>query len=112
MSDNNDQKTKTSALSNVLRLAFGVDLLWAIVVATFNAILLSEAGNAFGGSTVGTIFGVALGWLISFVIAFIQGAIFMVVLGGFVAVFSILLSLPGKLRNKGQTQTPDNADKK
>lgn len=88
MSDSNNN-TSVSKVKSVLNWAIGLDAAFAFIVATLNAIFQTEAGS----SIVGTIFSVALNWVLSFGEAFLQGGIFFLVLGGFVAVSYFLLGL-------------------
>ncbi|MDP3506684.1 MAG: hypothetical protein Q8T09_01715 [Candidatus Melainabacteria bacterium] len=75
------------SVRQVLTIAVILDVLWATLVATFSASvfqILGVAGGA-GGTTLGV--GTVIGWLLAFIVALLQGAIFMVVF----AVFATLI---------------------
>jgi hypothetical protein len=90
-----DRPNGNRILGKILLGAIVVDLIWAIIVATFGITVLGAAGSAAGASGTALAVGGVLGWIIGFVIAFIQGAIFMVVFAGF-AFGALLLFGPKK----------------
>lgn len=91
--NNSDQKSGKKALVTLLKWAVIADVVWAFLIATFQAVVLAEAGGALGTSTVGTTLGVVLGWIISFIIGLFQGAIFMFVGGVFIFVILVFISV-------------------
>lgn len=89
MSDN----TKSSnPLRKYLIIGVIIDLIWAFLIATFGATILGQLGLMGGvdGGTTSTIS--VLGWIIAFIIAFIQGAIFIGVIGFMAVIFKKLFS--------------------
>lgn len=90
----------TRTLSNAIVL----DVVFAFVAATVNAVFFSDPSTLFGTGTLGTILGIALSWIGSFFVSFLQGAIFITLLGGFALAGSFLLSLPGRIRGKSQAK--------
>lgn len=78
------------SVRQVLTIAVILDVLWATLVATFGASvfhILGVAGGA-GATTLGI--GTVIGWILAFIVALLQGAIFMVV---FTVLTVVLLSL-------------------
>lgn len=84
-------------MSKLIAIALVLDVIWAAIIATFGVSVLSMAGGAAGASGAAATTAGVLGWIIGFVIAFLQGAIFMVVLGFFVVVGIMLFG--GKKSN-------------
>lgn len=77
---------KNLSLRQLLIIAAILDGLWAGLVATFGANLLHILGVAGGASATSVGIGTFLAWVITFIIAFLQGAFFIFVVGfiGFV----------------------------
>lgn len=101
MSDTTKTQTGSSYLSRVLSTALGLNIIFALVAATLGAVSYSDPVTLFGTGVVGTVIGVALSWVLGFVVSFLQGGIFMVLLGGFVLAGNAVLSGLSKLRNRG-----------
>jgi hypothetical protein len=80
------------SLGQVLAIAVILDVLWATLVATFGASVLHILGVAGGAGATALGVGTILGWLTMFVIAFLQGAVFIVALGIFALVIFAFLS--------------------
>ncbi len=78
-------------MRKLIAIALVLDVIWAFIIATFGVSLLSMAGGAAGASGAAATTASVLGWIIAFVIAFFQGAIFMFVIGMFVVVGTKLL---------------------
>ena len=80
----------------VVRFALYADVLWAVVMATLNAGLLSMLDSAavpsVGSAPIGA-FATALLWGISFVAAYIQGLIFIFVIGGFCCILAFVAAV-------------------
>jgi hypothetical protein len=74
------------SLRQVLIIAGILDALWAGLVATFGANLLHILGVAGGASATSVGIGTVLAWLITFIVALLQGAVSILVIGfiGFV----------------------------
>ncbi|MEZ4488454.1 MAG: hypothetical protein R3F51_12750 [Cyanobacteriota/Melainabacteria group bacterium] len=91
------EPNKSNPFKKIFLVALVLDLLWATLIATFGATILGQVGTIGGAAEGATQTVTVLGWLITFIIAFFQGAIFMVVLGGFAVV--LLLLFGGKKRS-------------
>lgn len=91
-----NQPNGSNVLGKVILVAAVLDVIWAVIVATFGVSVLSMIGGAAGASGAAATTAGVLGWIITFVIALFQGAIFMVVIGVFVIVFAALFG--GKRR--------------
>jgi hypothetical protein len=76
----------------VLTVAAIVDVVWAGLVATFGANLLHILGVAGGAGATAVGIGTVLGWVITFIIAALQGAVFLFVFGFIGVVFWSLFS--------------------
>ncbi len=91
-------KTNNQILTPLL-IVFGLDLAWAFTVATFGAKVLIRIAGITSGADEGAIqIATSLGWITSFVVAFVQGAIFLVVATVFVVVFVLAVKALLKLR--------------
>lgn len=111
MNDKNDKTTVTTtstddkgkaALWLLAKILFGLDLAWAVLIATFQAVVVHGAGQAAGASGFTTWAGTILAWFIGFIVAMFQGAIFLVI--GTVIVIGIALVLGvGKKKDNGGT---------
>lgn len=77
-------------MRKILAIALVLDIIWAAVIATFFGSVLSIAGGAAGAAGAAATTAGVLGWIIAFVIAFFQGAVFMFVIGMFVVVFALI----------------------
>lgn len=66
-----------------LKWAIALDLVWAVLVATFAATVLNTAGGAAGAGATAVSVATVSAWLIAFVIGLLQGAVFMFVLAVF-----------------------------
>lgn len=100
-----DAPKTNNVLAKVLTYAVLADILWALLFATLQAVVLAEAGGVVGASTVGTTVAVVITWIIGFVIGLLQGAVFMIVIGGFIWAFSLILS--GKMNKPRQNPPTD-----
>lgn len=84
MSTNNNNGS--SFLKKYILVLAVLDVIWAVLIATFGATILNAIGVG-AGATAGTTTTVSvLGWIIAFVIGLIQGGIFLFALSfiGFV----------------------------
>lgn len=118
MSDTNTPATNSNAdgnkaLKKVLGWLVIANVIWSVLCATLQSILLAEAGIALGTSAVGTTVAAILTWIISFGIAFFIGAIGLTILCVFVVGIAIVV-MAGK--KKGGTandasSTPDQSAK-
>lgn len=88
-------------MKKVLVIAAVLDVIWALVVATFGAALLGGLGDAAGVGSTTVAVGSVLGWIITFVIALFQGAVFLAVFGVFVCVV-IMAAANRRARNGGR----------
>lgn len=104
MSDSTTPAQTGNFVTRTLSTAIVLDVLFALVAATVNAVFFTEASTLFGEGTVGTVIGVGLSWVLNFFVSLLQGGIFIGVLGGFVLAGSFLLSLPGRFRGKSQAK--------
>lgn len=123
MSDNNpnatsdnsngaDPKAGGKMLRKVLKYAVIADIIWALLLATFQAVVFAEAGNALGASGLGTTLGTVLAWVITFVIGLFQGAVFMIVAAGFVFVITMfVVMLKSKADKKDGGTNGDGTNK-
>ncbi|MDP3506923.1 MAG: hypothetical protein Q8T09_02960 [Candidatus Melainabacteria bacterium] len=80
------------SLRQVLIIAGILDALWAAAIATFGANLLHILGVAGGASATSVGIGTVLGWLITFIVALLQGAVFIFVIGFISFVFWSIFS--------------------
>lgn len=78
---------KKLSVRQVLTIAVVLDVLWALLVATFGASVLHILGVAGGAGATTLGIGTVIGWILAFIVALLQGAIFMVVF----AVFATLI---------------------
>lgn len=107
MSDNSNPNNHSSLaaearkkrLVKLVTYAAIADVIWACLLATFQAVVFAEAGNALGASSLGTTLGTLLAWITTFIIGLIQGAIFMFVGGTFFIVLFTLLKSRADKRN-------------
>lgn len=74
-------------MKKLIAIALVLDVIWAAIIATFFGSVLSLAGGAAGASGAAATTAGVLGWIIAFVIALLQGAIFMFVIGFIAIVF-------------------------
>ena len=88
-----DTVKKPNILKKILLIALAVDVVWAAIIATFSSTIISQVGSGAGADQTATTLATVLGWLIAFVGGFIQGAIFMVVIGGFIFVGLFLYAM-------------------
>lgn len=105
-------KSDNKALFTVLKWAFVADVIWAVLLATLQAIVLAETGGVLGTSVGGTTAAAILAWIITFVIAFTQGAVFLIVIGGFIFVGALILSGGFKKGDRSGTNTDTDTDQK
>lgn len=107
--DNAAAKTEAGkkALLKLFKYAVIADVIWACLLATFQAVVFAEAGGALGASGLGTTLGTILAWVITFVIGLFQGAIFMVVAAGFVFVIAMFYTM---LKSKSDTKNGGTGD--
>lgn len=90
----NKLKTFGESVKSVLHWAVGINVVVAAVLATLNAVYETE----MGGSVLTTVLSVGFEWLLTFGQAFLQGAVFFLVLGGFVAAIYFVLDLVSKAK--------------
>ncbi|MGD9684512.1 MAG: hypothetical protein AB7W16_25390 [Candidatus Obscuribacterales bacterium] len=93
-----DSKQKSGFLKKLLVVYVVIDIIWAALVATFGATILSQIGTMGGAGEGATQVATGLGWVITFIVALFQGAIFLGVFTGFAFVIMLLIAL---LSNKG-----------
>ncbi len=95
-----NNKSGSGFIKKLLLFYVLLDLVWAALVATFGATILSQIGMVGGAGEGATQAATILGWLITFIIAFFQGAIFLgvgtMVVFIFVVVFSSLFGGNGR----------------
>jgi len=88
-----DSKPKSSFVKKLLVAYVVIDTIWAALVATFGATILSQIGTVGGAGEGATQVATGLGWVITFIIAFFQGAVFLGVFTGFAFVIMLLIAL-------------------
>lgn len=88
-----------------LVLCLVADFLWAATVATLGATILNEVGHAAGASDGGTMLATVLTWVVYFVIAALQGAVFLIVASVFLGL--ILMFFFGKSKRAADQSSPD-----
>lgn len=79
-------------LKKILAIFVGIDVIWAVLMATFGTTLLTQIGGIGELGSTATVTGGILGWLILFVAALWQGAIFLLVFSVFGAIGSFIYS--------------------
>jgi hypothetical protein len=80
------EQNSKNPLKTVAKIAVVLDLLWAVLVATFYSTVVHTVGGAAGAGSVALGVGTVASWLIAFLIAMFQGAIFIVVISVFIFV--------------------------
>lgn len=90
-----DNTKSTNPFRKFLIIAVIVDLIWAFLIATFGATILSQIGLMGGADAGATTTISVVGWIIAFIVAFIQGAIFIGVVSFIVAIFKRVFSNSG-----------------
>jgi hypothetical protein len=87
-------------LNRYALVCLGLDLLWAALVGTFASSILAHFGIYIGAAANATTLGAVLLWIIGFIAAFFQGAVFITVgsllLGAAIILYSILTTSPKK----------------
>lgn len=86
------------AIRKIMVFALVADLVWGAVVATFGAGLLSQGSTQIG---VDGTFSAVLLWLIAFVAGCWQGAVFIMVASGFIAVILFIFAAASSNKNGG-----------
>lgn len=75
MSTENGSKAGLKTLFKILAVA---DLFWAVCAATLQSLILNQAGVSIGADGTATTIAAGSTWIGTFIVAFIQGAIFLV----------------------------------
>jgi len=81
---NNGSAKTNNPLKSILKVAVVLDLLWAILFATVSATMINAVGGVAGAGSTSVGIATVGAWLLTFFIAMFQGAVFFIVLGGFI----------------------------
>ena len=89
MSNNNtpDTTDTKSGFKLLFRIAATLDVIWALLIASYYAFVVNTAAGLAGASAGTLSIGTVLSFVLAFMVALFQGAIFIVVFG----IFAILL---------------------
>jgi hypothetical protein len=80
------EPTKKNPLKTILKVYVVLDLLWAALIATFYSTVVHTIGGAAGAGSAALGVGTVASWIIAFLIALFQGAIFLGVISVFIVV--------------------------
>ncbi len=88
--------TAKNPLITVLKIAAVLDIVWAVIVASFFSTVITAGAGAAGATGAATGLAAVLGWIITFVIALFQGAVVIGILCVAVFMIAVLISAFGK----------------
>lgn len=71
----NSAKSAKNPIATILKIAAVLDIVWAVIVASFFSTLISVGTDAAGASGAESGLAAVLAWIITFVIALFQGAV-------------------------------------
>ncbi len=99
MSNNNtpDNANAKSGFKLLFKIGAAIDIVWALLIASYYAFVVHTAAS-FAGASAGVLsIGTALSFVLAFMVALFQGAIFIVVLSVFAFVlYAVYKSLTAK----------------